>query len=109
MPPSILKVNFSMFKVTKAKLIFLITHNYLALLFIISMIYFIVLGLYYFKIHLKLFDELFFIFIIIYKNILVLMFYKKMTLFLIHHYYSLFLIILFTYFIGWCLYCFIIN
>ena len=99
MPPSILKVNFSMFKVTKAKLI-LITHNHLALLLIILMIYFIVLGLYYFKIHLKLFDELFFIFIIIYKNILVLMFYKKMTLFLIHQYYSLYLIILFTYFIG---------
>ena len=48
------EVNLDMFKVTKAKWIFFITYNYLSLLLIIFLIYFIVFALYYFKIHLRL-------------------------------------------------------
>ena len=65
MPPSILilKVNFNIFKITKAKWIFFITYNYVSLLLILLTIYIIVVGLFYFKVHLKLFIKFLFLFI----------------------------------------------
>ena len=51
-----INVNFNMLKVTKAKLIFFITYTYLSPFLAILLIYFIILGLYYFKLKLKLID-----------------------------------------------------
>ena len=77
MPPSILKVNFSMFEVTKSKCIFSITYNHLSLFLIIFIIVFYCFRLVFFQNTVKINLLIISFFIIINKNILVSIMYKK--------------------------------